>query len=108
VTELGLRYRPLATADQEDHQAGVLLLARDLDGADNDKLARAASDWVRTERFMPKASDLLGRMAKMVSNEEVIQRRRGWIERGNSLLAAEGRHGLQWVCNNGHYSIEPK
>lgn len=59
VSELGLRYRPLATADQEAHAAQVALLAADLGNVDPCRLAEAAHEYARTERFMPKACDLL-------------------------------------------------
>lgn len=64
VTELGLRYRPLATADQEAHTLAVGLLAKDLIDADPAKLTRAAQEWARNERFMPKACDLLAIIRK--------------------------------------------
>jgi hypothetical protein len=68
LTELGLRYRPLATADQEAHTLTVGLLIKDLADADPAKLTRAAQEWARNERFMPKACDLLGIMRKSGSD----------------------------------------
>lgn len=64
ISELGLRFRPLATADQEAHAAQVALLVQDLEGADPAKLSIAAQEWIRTERWMPKAADLLELIAK--------------------------------------------
>jgi hypothetical protein len=64
VTELGLRFRPVATADQEDHQTGVWLLARDLADIDPRALKSAADEWARTERWMPKAADLRAVIAR--------------------------------------------
>jgi hypothetical protein len=68
VMELGLRYRPLGAADQEAHTAQVALLAKDLAGVDPDKLTRAAQEYARTERFMPKACDLLAIINRAKSN----------------------------------------
>ena len=36
------------------------------------------------------------------------ERRRYWIERGNMLLAQEGKGHLEWVWRNGSYAIEPR
>jgi hypothetical protein len=64
ISELGLRFRPLATADQEAHAAQVALLVQDLEGTDTALLAEAAREWIRTEKWMPKAADLLELIAK--------------------------------------------
>ena len=103
VSELGLRYRPLATADQEDHQATVLLLARDLDGCDIGKLSQAAEQWSRSERFMPKACDLIKIMSQMTTAKKSTQQR--CDEWNAAMLTAEhGRRDIRWVV----VGTEPK
>lgn len=45
---------------------------------------------------------------RMHPPSDPAERQRFWIERGNHLLAKEGRGHLQWVCLNGYYKIEPR
>lgn len=59
IAELGLRYRPTATTDLAAHGALLALLARDLADLPPDRLERAINAWVRAERWMPKAADLV-------------------------------------------------
>ena len=59
IAELGLRYRPTATADLVAHGALLALLARDLADLPPDRVERAINAWVRAERWMPKAADLV-------------------------------------------------
>jgi hypothetical protein len=103
VAELGLRYRPLATADQEDHQAGVLLLARDLDGCDIGKLGQAAEQWARSQKFMPKACDLISLMSQMAGVKKSAQQR---CDEWNAQLLTHdhGRRDIHWVV----VGTEPK
>lgn len=63
IGELGLRYRPSAAADLEAHAASIALLARDVADIPANYLAMAIEMWVKSSRFMPKASDL-AEMAK--------------------------------------------
>ncbi len=103
VTELGLRYRPLATADQEAHAATVSLLARDLDGCDIAKLSTAAEQWARSERFMPKACDLIRLMGQISPAKKSAQQR--CDEWNAQMLTAEhGRRDIHWVV----VGTEPK
>lgn len=104
ISELGLRYRPVATADQEDHQTGVLLLARDVAGADPKLLKRAADEWARTERWMPKAVDLLELIKKYkpagTLNLQAL------ADQGNAKLSEIGRSDCRWVVRNGQVVLE--
>jgi hypothetical protein len=102
--ELGLRYRPLATADQEDHQATVLLLARDLSHVDPVKLAKAAEHWGRTERFMPKACDLIALMARSKTSHDQQE----ICDRANARMASDpdGRRDIRWVVSHGRATLE--
>jgi hypothetical protein len=59
IGELGLRYRPAAAADLAAHGATLALLARDLCDLPYDRLEQAIHAWVRNERWMPKAADLI-------------------------------------------------
>ncbi len=59
IAELGLRYRPTATADLVAHGALLALLARDLADLPPERLEQAIYAWVRAERWMPKAADLV-------------------------------------------------
>jgi hypothetical protein len=59
IGELGLRYRPAAAADLAAHGATLALLARDLCDLPYDRLEHAIHVWVRSERWMPKAADLI-------------------------------------------------
>lgn len=103
VTELGFRYRPLGAADQEAHAAQVALLAKDLGNVDPDKLARAAQEYARTERFMPKACDLLAIIQKNSTPgafDPVAQ-----AARNNARLDEIGRYDVRWRVVNGHPEI---
>ena len=103
VTELGLRYRPLTAADQEAHAATVSLLARDLENCDLGKLAQAADQWARSERFMPKACDLIKIMSQMTTAKKSAQQR--CDEWNAAMLTAEhGRRDIHWVV----VGTEPK
>ena len=54
-----MRYRPAAAADLAAHGATLALLARDVCDLPYDRLERAIYAWVRSERWMPKAADLI-------------------------------------------------
>ena len=57
---------------------------------------------------------MANQLMKQPQTERVIapgdqeERRRFWIERGNMLLAAEGKGHLHWQCIDGHYWIEER
>lgn len=59
IGELGLRYRPSAQADLEDHATALALLTMDVADIPAHLLELAIRDWVRESHFMPKASDLI-------------------------------------------------
>ncbi|WP_231370367.1 hypothetical protein [Sphingomonas phyllosphaerae] len=59
IAELGLRYRPTAATDLAAHGEALRLLALDVADLPADRLERAISKWVRAERWMPRASDLV-------------------------------------------------
>jgi hypothetical protein len=59
VAELGLRYRPSAQADLEEHAATLALLAVDLADIPPQYLEKAISVWVSQKPWLPKASELV-------------------------------------------------
>jgi len=59
IGELGLRYRPSAQADLEAHAEALRLLMEDVADVPINLLETAAKRWVRENRFMPKASELV-------------------------------------------------
>lgn len=60
IAELGLRYRPTSQTDLEAHGEALRLLTMDLADMPPSLLEKAAERWARTERFMPRASELIG------------------------------------------------
>jgi hypothetical protein len=105
IAELGLRYRPTAQADLEAHAATLALLTKDLAGVNPDDLERAIHRWARTEKWMPKASELIETIQSMdvcrreLSAETLAARR-------NS--APDMRPDLIWVAVNGQLKLEPR
>lgn len=100
ISELGLRYRPLASADQDAHAAQVALLVQDLAGVDPDKLTRAAQEYARTERFMPKACDLIALVNKQ---SEAALDLHALAARNNVSLKRDDVH---WIVKNGRVELE--
>ena len=59
IGKLGLRYRPTTgTADLEAHAEALKLLCEDCADIPPHLLDAAAREWVREQRFMPRASEL--------------------------------------------------
>lgn len=58
IAKLGLRYRPSGTADLEAHAEALVLLGEDCADIPPPLLDRAAKEWAREQRFMPRASEL--------------------------------------------------
>lgn len=59
IGELGLRYRPSAQADLEEHAAALALLASDVADIPPDLLERAIRKHAATSVYMPKAAELI-------------------------------------------------
>lgn len=109
IGELGLRYRPSAAADLEAHAASLALLTQDVAHMNEDRLEWAAREWARTERFMPKACDLIALCNKQrpQSDSERMMRLRAACDHANAHLASIGRsHELEWVILNGTTHIQ--
>lgn len=69
IGELGLRYRPSIQADLEAHGEALKLLTLDLIDVPEHLLEAAAQHWVRTERFMPRAAELIALAQKVQRGE---------------------------------------
>lgn len=69
IGELGLRYRPSVSADLEAHALAIKLLAEDVSDIPPHLLETAAKRWVREQRFMPKASELIALARGELSGE---------------------------------------
>lgn len=104
MLELGLRYRPLALADQATFEATLAILTRDLTGVDPNLLAEAVRQWVRKSEFMPKAASLLSIMREMrpPPTDNDIQ---ALCDRANANCT---RPDLQWVVRHGDLKLEPR
>ena len=59
IAELGLRYRPSAQADLEAHAEAIGLLTCDVADIPPHLLEQAITEWVRSNRWMPKACELI-------------------------------------------------
>lgn len=70
IAKLGLRYRPSGTADLEAHAEALILLAEDCADIPPPLLDRAAKQWAREERFMPRASELR-RLARDIQSDDI-------------------------------------
>lgn len=104
MLELGLRYRPLALADQATFEATLAILTRDLTGSDPVALAEAVKQWVRTSEFMPKAASLLSLMREArpkATNADV----QSLADHGNALCT---RPDLHWVVVGGDLKLESR
>lgn len=67
IGELGLRFRPSAQADLEEHAAGLALLAADVADLPIHHLDHAIREHIRTSSFMPKAAELIALARKHLS-----------------------------------------
>jgi len=65
VGKLGLRYPPASSVDRESHAARIALLGEDCADIDPELLAQAASEWAKTEPFLPRACELRERAQRI-------------------------------------------
>ena len=107
ISELGLRYRPLATADQEAHAAQVALLATDLANVDPAKLAAAAHEYARNERFMPKACDLLAIINRAKTGDANSPENLARLAAKYNAADWFTRRDVQWVVRGAELKLEP-
>lgn len=97
IGELGLRYRPSVSADLEAHAEAIRLLTEDVADVPPHLLEAAAKRWVRENRFMPKASELVA-LARGTLSGEVIG-----TDAGLRQLQAhcERLNAFSWVQTSG-------
>jgi hypothetical protein len=97
VLELGLRFRPQTTDNQEEYAATVTLLAQDVADVPPHLLQQAIGEWVRTKRFLPRASELI----------ELAQLAQRGNERGTDSAVAnlqahcDKLNAMSWVRQSG-------
>lgn len=114
IGELGLRYRPSATADLEAHAATLALLCRDLADLPPHLLERAAREWAVRSPYLPKASDLAGMCRDLMPSAKPKASRDDWLrakaEEANRNLALEGKsEAMLWIVDGaGMRLVDPK
>mgnify|MGYP000220383671 CR=1 FL=1 len=108
VSELGIRYRPLTQADQEAHTLQVALLTKDLADVSPPVLALAADEWSKTQRYMPRAYDLLEMCRKMTQDPDRRRLQQAHLDHGNNHLADLGRRDVHWIVRDGQVRIEQR
>lgn len=98
VLELATRYRPNRPEELEPFEARIALLTKDLAHVNPHALKDAADEWAQREKWLPKASELIG----------LIQEARGprgkeidLAAKYNARLASEGKRGMKWIYDAG-------
>lgn len=99
IGELGLRYRPSAQADLEEHAACLALLARDVADIPPDILRRAVDRHVAISPYMPKACELIEASKALLRGP--IEGEIDWVTIGNRTLNEIGRHDIRWSRDEG-------
>ncbi|RSV15665.1 hypothetical protein CA235_07365 [Sphingomonas sp. ABOLF] len=110
IGELGLRYRPSAQADLEAHAMALKLLTEDVADVPVSLLEKAAKLWVRENRFMPKAAELIALAREAGSDtfrgtNAAVEQLEDHCARLNQLDWCRG----QWrvvKTNEGHHTVE--
>lgn len=106
VAELGLRYRPSAQADLEAHAGQLAFLARDLATQPIEPLREAVAEHIRTNRFMPKAAELIETVRRIHQRESAANGDRdsranaqAIADRYNLRLAETGKP-MRWIVDD--------
>jgi len=109
---LDVRFPPNNSTSEEDREAQVLLLASDVADIPAHLLRAAATEWVRTKAFMPKASELrnlAGQARKGEEPDERVEVGRRVAENYNQRLACETPDkGIRWVYDEKSDSLKLK
>lgn len=110
IAELGLRYRPTAQTDLQAHAALLALLTQDVADLPPDRLDRAIREWVRTQRFMPRAAELVAlcqadQQAEAKSARttgDPLDEARQWVAQRNARLrsSSNGRRDIEWFVDD--------
>lgn len=108
ISELGLRYRPSAQADLQEHAATLALLARDLADVPPRFLERAINQWVVKSPYLPKASDLVSIAKSFVDRRVVASSDMTLAERYNVRLntSSDARRDVRWVGEDNDLHLE--
>jgi hypothetical protein len=113
IGELGLRYRPSASADLEAHAATLALLCQDLADIPPHLLERATRDWAVQSPYLPKASDLVAACQALNApprqegqDDKVARWKRRALE-GNRLAIQNDNHGsMHWIVSPAGFGTE--
>jgi len=105
IGELGLRYRPSAQADLEEHAASLALLTRDLADIPPDLLERAIHDHVTNSPYLPKASDLIAKARGYMPNPGRSDQQ-AICDRGNAHLLTIPRYDIHWTVVDGRAKLD--
>lgn len=109
MADLGLRYRPSAQADLEEHAASLALLACDLADLPPQHLDRAIRQWAVKSHFMPKASDLVALCQSYVARPTSPGAKVDLVTRYNADLRAKGNFSIEWFEDEaGDMKLRPR
>lgn len=105
IGELGLRYRPSAQADLEEHAASLALLACDVADIPPDILRRAVDRHVAVSPYMPRACELVEYARALLAGPKGGI---DWVANGNRNLAEIGRTDIVWTRDeSGALALKP-
>jgi len=120
IADLGLRYRPPGgSTDLEAHASALALLTLDVADLPHDRLERAINTWVRSEKWMPKASELVAlcqsqqraefepRAATAAKHDQAT----AFIDSRNAMMTSEptARKDIEWFADaNGERKLRFK
>lgn len=96
IAEVGLRYRPSAQADLEEHAASLALLATDVADIPPSILREAIRRHVAQSVFMPKAAELLSLAQTILTSRDGAGKPVDMAARRNAQLRAEGNFAIEW------------
>lgn len=98
VLELGFRFRPSAADDVKAHTAKLEIMAADLADVPEHALSLAISEWIRTEKFMPKAAELIA-LAREVVKPAAISAQAFCDQRNAGLTDKSFETGKEWYVD---------
>lgn len=88
----------------------LALLTQDVADMPPDRLDRAIRQWVRTQRWMPRAADLVAacqadqraEMSGKRNGADPVDDARDWVAQRNARLASDpkGRRGVEWFVDD--------
>lgn len=109
MAELGLRFRPISTADLEAHAGRLALLACDLADAPIALLDAAAREWAQDSRFMPTAAELIAIMrAQLAAADRRPLPASADLAAAYNTTRAAGRDDLEWIGAGDTLRLVPK